>query len=348
MAPKRNEFPIVLRFKGLHPRQLSRFAMHGLRCGGDLAHVDQKLTGRNEVLVGDKDWHRTFCDQLIQFKQSNLTEEIAARLKRQRRKEAEAVRQRGPVEPWASSREGPMREGILTANAHWFGGAGAAQWNAARAEAFVRRARSFLEVHFGHACIHARVDWDEEALHVHFVLAAWTKKTSANRGTQVILQPSSHPLLSDYEAAQSAAGAFFADIGLTRGTPHAAARKEARAAGLPVPEKIRHTPPTEWRSRVIHSLRHAGDALKHKWDELAAQQADLERARQDLLAKKENLKKIRQQQIQLQQQMARQLREMQSDVAIITKLCEENSIRMPPVFLRLNETYHSPRHKPSA
>lgn len=210
MTQKRNEFPIVLRFRGIHPRQLSRFAMHGNRRGGDLAHIDQKWTERNELLIGDKGWHRAFCEHLRQAQERNLSQEITARLNRQRRKEAEAVRQRGPVDPWAPSKEGPMREGILTANATWFGGAGAAQWEPVRVEAFIQRARAFLESHFGEACIHARVDWDEEALHVHFILAPWTTKTSANRGQQTLLQPSSHPLLADYEAAQNSAGTFFA------------------------------------------------------------------------------------------------------------------------------------------
>jgi hypothetical protein len=321
--------------------------MHGRRHGGDLAHIDQKLTERNELLIGDEDWHKTFCSHLKDIQESNLREEIAARLNRQRRKEAEAVRQRGPVDPWAPSKEGSMREGILTANAQWFGGAGAAQWEPARVAAFVQRARAFLDTHFGEACIHARVDWDEEALHVHFILAPWTAKTSANRGRQTILQPSSHPLLRNYEAAQDSAGTFFADLGLTRGVPHAAARREARAAGLPVPQRIRNTPPTQWRSEVIRSLRRAGEALRLKRDSLAAQHADLECARHDLMTRKQKLKQIRAQQIALQQQIDQQIREFQSDVAIMTSLWRQNGLDLPPELSQLNKTYKGGPGRPA-
>lgn len=99
----------------------------------------------------------------------------------------------------------------------WFGGAGAANWDSEKVAAFRVRAIAFLRDCFGETCVHARIDMDEEAPHVHFVLAAWHGKISASRGRQKLLQPSSHPLIADYELAQDAVTGFSADLGIMRG-----------------------------------------------------------------------------------------------------------------------------------
>ncbi len=243
------KYPVVLRFKGLWPRDLRRFIFHDLRRGGDLAHVDLGLTDSNRVLCGEDDWDQVIRDEVAQMKQHNFEEHIAALEAKSRKSEADKVEEAGPADPWRASREGPLREGVLTVNKDWFGGGGQAQWKPERVEAFRQTAMQFLRRSFPDGQLrYASLHMDEEALHIHFVVAVWAEKPSANRGHQVLLQPSENPLLRNYELAQDMAGAAFAKIGITRGERRAEARRQARAEGKPLEKKRRHVPPSEWRA----------------------------------------------------------------------------------------------------
>ena len=129
-----------------------------------------------------------------------------------------------------------------------------------RQERFEACAVEWLQSRFGDAVVFARADHDEEAYHIHAVIAPWTETTTKRRGTQRMLQPSAHPLLKDYEKAQDDVGAHFSAIGLRRGERHkarwrdavnarAAEREVAGAAQTPLPEIPEHVPPAEWRKR---------------------------------------------------------------------------------------------------
>lgn len=243
------KFRVVLRFKGLWPRDLWRFIFHDLRRGGDLTHVDLGLTGSNRVLFGREDWDQVIRDEVAEMKQHNFEEHIAALEAKSRKSEARRVEEAGPADPWRASKEGPLREGVLTVNKDWFGGIGQANWEPERIEEFRQTAMSFLLQSFPDGQLrYASLHMDEEALHIHFVVAVWTEKPSANRGQQILLQPSENPLLRNYELAQDMAGAAFAKIGITRGERRAEARRQARAEGKPLEKKRRHVPPSEWRA----------------------------------------------------------------------------------------------------
>ncbi|MFD1810043.1 hypothetical protein ACFSHQ_24290 [Gemmobacter lanyuensis] len=129
MSSKENPYSIVLRFKGLFPRHLGKFKMHADRAGGALDHIDPAVSHRNETLIGSPDWLSELRAEIRSAAEANLAAEIAARLKRQRPTEAAKVAARGPVNPWAPSKEGPLREGILSVNAAWFGAPGYANWD---------------------------------------------------------------------------------------------------------------------------------------------------------------------------------------------------------------------------
>jgi len=88
---------------------------------------------------------------------------------------------------------------------------------------------------------------DEEAYHVHFVVATWTEKITANRGQQFLLQPSLNSLIASYELAQNVAGDAFAELGIIRGERRAEAIRVAKAAGEAVPKRRRHIPPSVHR-----------------------------------------------------------------------------------------------------
>ena len=129
-----------------------------------------------------------------------------------------------------------------------------------RQERFEARAVEWLRSRFGAAVVFARADHDEEAYHIHAVIAPWKETTTKRRGTQRMLQPSAHPLLKDYEKAQDDVGAHFSAIGLRRGerrkarwreavAARAAEREVGGAAQTPLPEIPEHVPPAEWRKR---------------------------------------------------------------------------------------------------
>ena len=134
----------------------------------------------------------------------------------------------------------------------WFGGTGEGQWDAGRVAQFRDASLDFLRKHFPdqqlrYVVAHA----DEEAYHIHFVVAVWVEKITANRGRHFQLRPGANPLLASYEHTQDLAGEHFAEIGLQRGMRRAAARRAAREAGTLVPEPRYHVPPSEWRAREI-------------------------------------------------------------------------------------------------
>lgn len=209
--------------------------MHGDRKGGDLSHIDFAQSDQNQMLMGSETWLEDLKAEIQAVAIHNLKEAIAARKTRQRPTEAASLKRRGPVDPWAKSKEGPLREGILTASSKWFGGSGLEAWDPAKVAAFRDLAVAFLRDHFGETCVHARIDMDEEAAHIHFVVAPWVDKQSKSSGRQRLLQPSSNPLFASYEHAQNLAGEYFAKLGLIRGEKHAETRRKAKAANLPLP-----------------------------------------------------------------------------------------------------------------
>lgn len=242
--------PIVLRFQGLHPNNLGRFEMHDHRTGGDLSHVDLEVSELNEVLHCEPKWQETLKAEIAAAKRNNFLEREKALRKKGRKAERDALIVEGQSDPWRQcSGGGPLREGILTVNKQWLGGTGQAEWDAAKVEQFKQTAMDFLWKHFPDGQLrYANAHHDEEAFHIHFVIAVWTEKVTANRGRQVLLQASTNPLLKNYEHAQDLAGEAFAPLNIARGERRAEVRRAAKAAGEDIPKKRRHIPPSEWRA----------------------------------------------------------------------------------------------------
>ncbi|WP_127563085.1 hypothetical protein [Nioella ostreopsis] len=243
-----DEAPIVLRFKPMFPRDLKRREMHGNRRGGDLTHIRAHLSHLNWQEIGGPDWIDRLNARIAQAAQENLQEEIDARTRKGRHKEAREVSRRGLVDPWKYTRLGPLREGVLTVNKKWLGGTGLEEWDLRRVYDFLGRAMEFLTENFpGDQLLEVHVDMDEEAFHLHFVVGVWVEKVSGNRGRQLLLQPSANPLIARYEHAQDVAGEAFLALGIHRGERRAEAVRQALAAGLEAPEPRRHVPPSQWR-----------------------------------------------------------------------------------------------------
>jgi hypothetical protein len=243
-----DEAPIVLRFEPMFPRDLKRREMHGNRRGGDLTHIRAHLSHLNWQEIGGPDWIDRLNARIAQAAQENLQEEIDARTRKGRHKEAREVSRRGLVDPWKYTRLGPLREGVLTVNKRWLGGTGLEEWDLRRVFDFLDSAMDFLTENFpGDQLLEVHADVDEEAFHLHFVVGVWVEKFSENRGRQRLLQPSANPLIARYEHAQDVAGEAFLALGIHRGERRAEAVRQALAAGLEVPEPRRHIPPTQWR-----------------------------------------------------------------------------------------------------
>jgi hypothetical protein len=277
----KDQYPVVLRFASLYPNQLSKIQMHAHRTGGPLEHVSAEFAERNKTFVG-KTFAAEIRAELRAMAKANLEQELAALKARKRKKEAEARASEGQRDPWHGNSGGPLREVILTAHVdhfraeegareedilvtHGIAADGSTRTNRLcrkKVEAFEARGREFFDTHFPGAVRHLRLDLDEEAPHFHAVLMQTHEKTTKSRGRQVLVKQSANPLLKDYEHAQDVAGEFFAPLGLVRGETRKRNRQEAKEAGLPLPDSLRHTSPRAFREARLAAIREAEDKAR--------------------------------------------------------------------------------------
>ena len=76
-------------------------------------------------------------------------------------------------------------------------------------------------------------------------------------------------MIASYEHAQNLAGEAFSDLGITRGKRDAEARRAAKRAGEPVPEKRRHVPPSAWRAEQRTQAKAEAKQIKQAADAMA-------------------------------------------------------------------------------
>ncbi|OWY04623.1 hypothetical protein B6V75_00245 [Thioclava sp. F1Mire-8] len=276
----KTDYPVVLRFQGLYPHHLAGYEAHRLRKGGDLSHVDRSRTKLNgPPLIGPEDWAAQALAEIRDMTTENFAAELASLEKRNRKKDIERRIIEGPKQPWRATRHGPMREVILTVNKDWFDGDAAffGEEPASREDKFGKHAVAWLKKNFGDDVIHARADRDEAAYHIHAVImpratveiAKPNAKVPTASATRRMLQPSIHPLIKDYEAAQDSVGQWFADLGLVRGERRAEEIREARKSGEKPPKRRYHAKTWKWRAE--QELR-----LRAKAEELEAEKAALD------------------------------------------------------------------------
>ncbi|MEE4317381.1 MAG: hypothetical protein V2I74_10415, partial [Erythrobacter sp.] len=275
LAPHQRRFPIVLRFRSIGPNDLWRFLKHDQRKDGDLVHVDRAASQLNRIEHGEASAIPRLLERIEFAAHGNHVQEVAALRARRRKAAAAALDRDPPSPPWHGNTDTPLREGLLTVHKAWFGGTGTAAWNPDKVEAFRSMAMDFLKTHFpDDQLIFASSHADEEAFHIHFLVAVWETRYSKTRGWQLLLRPDVNPLLHSYEHAQDLAGAHFAPLGLERGKRHAAARRDhkdkCRAAeldgedpdslGLIKPVPPVHVPPSFYRATERERARREADA----------------------------------------------------------------------------------------
>lgn len=313
--------PVVLRFAELFPVQLAGYQTHGERKGGDLSHIDGDRSHLNRVLIGGSDWREQALKEIEVMRHENLAEELEALRARGRTKELDARAREGLKDPWRASKAGPLREVIVTANKDWFEasdapsifGAPAAE----RALEFQQTAVEWLKNHFGDDVIHARVDHDERACHIHAIIMPREQKTSKRRGRQCLLQPSVHPLIKDYEKAQDDVGAYFSALGLRRGDRGAEARRQARDEDQPLPEWREHIPPSRWREEEAQRLREEAQRLEVERQSVLRRADELIRRLADAEAEKEAAMEARRQAEQREAAAAAREREADAVIAVV-------------------------------
>ncbi|TNF16505.1 MAG: hypothetical protein EP320_01720 [Rhodobacteraceae bacterium] len=283
-----NAHPIALRFKEMFPYQLHRYDLHLQRKQREMDHVDHERTPLNRQLHGEDDWLESLKADIELARLQNLNQEVEGLQRTRGSNEAQKRLIEGPRDPWRDSKGGPLREFIITANKEWFEETSDSaklfdiREQAARERQFEARALKWLKSRFGDMLVHARADRDETTFHIHGIIAPWHEKHSKRSGCQRLLQPSSHPLLKDYEKAQDDIGAFFAELGLVRGERRAEARRKAKEArktdpSVEIPKKRKHIPAHIWRAD--EELRLVSEARKLKADRKSAQAERDEAAR---------------------------------------------------------------------
>ncbi|MFC2970146.1 plasmid recombination protein [Acidimangrovimonas pyrenivorans] len=297
-TPARGAHPVVLRFAELFPHQLRRYRLHNDRKQRDMDHVDHGRTHLNRTLIGEPDWFESLAADIRVASLANINQEVEGLQRAKRIGEAKRRLLEGPRAPWRPSKGGPLREFIVTAHRDWFEPPGAdggkpltQEEQEARAQKIEERERQFetrvlewLDTRFGDMVVHARADRDETTFHIHGVIAPWTEKHSKRSGRQKLLQPSSHPLLKDYEKAQDDIGAFFAEMGLVRGEQRALARRQAKAArkrgeDVAAPEPRVHVPAHVWRADEERRLAREAEDLKAKRARVEAERVEAAAAR---------------------------------------------------------------------
>ena len=274
------EHPVVMRMQGLWPENIRGFEKHRKRDGGDIGHVDPSRSVLNRRLIGQENWAQFVHGEIQRMRLANFDRELTQLHKRRRTAEIERRLVEGPKDPWRPTRHGPLRELILTANAEWFEGSDGDPFDdgyETREQAFERLGVAWLRKTFGDDCVHARADLDEKTYHIHAVILP----RAIGKDGRMMLQPSQHPVIRNYEAGQDDVGAWFeaAAIGLKRGERRKAKVREAikhntqlrkdqkrglrrEEAELPLPEYRQHVSPRKWRETQERELAARDTAVR--------------------------------------------------------------------------------------
>lgn len=299
MEEAQKEHPVVMRMQGLWPENIRGYEKHRKREGGDIGQVDRSRSKLNRRLIGRVDWAQFVHGEIQRMRLVNFDRELAQLRKRRRTTEIERRLVEGPKDPWRPTRHGPLREMILTANAEWFEAVEGDPFDEGyetREQAFERIGVAWLRKTFGDDCVHARADRDEKAYHIHAVILP----RAIGKDGRMMLQPSQHPVIRNYEKGQDEVGAWFAaaGIGLKRGErrkervreaiEHNAQLREDQKKGQrleeveePLPEYRQHVSPRKWREEQECELAERDTEVRGREESvLEAKAAVVEREKQ--------------------------------------------------------------------
>lgn len=120
-AKSERQYPIVLRFKPMFPHDIAGYALHAERKGRGSKHSESGMAMANRLnLIGEPDWRERFNERYELARLSNFAEELEALEALGHKKDWADRADAGPLDPWKASKQGPLREVIITANKGWF------------------------------------------------------------------------------------------------------------------------------------------------------------------------------------------------------------------------------------
>ena len=257
-------FPAVLRFASVHPRDVALIIGHAERRIGDVSHIDTSRSHLNRILVGEDPSNpgkttiaRDVMNMYRGMRASNHASNLRGLLNSRPKDHKRAVL-RGPQEPWANQKKhrGPLREGVLTLHRDAFRAADdcpnehvlefldddgeMARFDKRICEDFVDASMGFLTENFGDQMPYCRVDFDEQSVHLQFLLVDVVDEDPSTRyaSGRSLFRLTQNPLIGGdgktkgYELAQDAVGEWFArpeyqHLNVVRAEPRAAQRREA-------------------------------------------------------------------------------------------------------------------------
>lgn len=254
-------FPIVLRFASLHPKDVAGVIGHGERRIGDLSHIDFSRTHLNQILVGSNDIAKEVMNEMREMSKFNFDSNIIGLSKNRGKKDVKRARERGLQDPWSLQKKlrGPLREGVLTLHRDFFKATEntpadkrleflddegkPTAFDVDKCSEFVDVGMSFLNEEFEDMLAYARADFDEQSVHIQFILVDVVEEPASVRyafGRQ-LFRTSHHPMIGGdgekkgYEIAQDRAGDFFSrpeysHMNIVRAEARAAKKREVAKA----------------------------------------------------------------------------------------------------------------------
>ncbi|MGJ8590322.1 MAG: hypothetical protein ACSHXW_19645 [Yoonia sp.] len=110
--------PIVLRFAGMHPSDISGYEAHRYRKYGDLGHIDRDKP-KPRLLIGATNWAEEALAEIKLIKMETFAAELTDLDRRNRRKDLKKRRIEGPRDPWRASVAGSLadsQQGLVRRN----------------------------------------------------------------------------------------------------------------------------------------------------------------------------------------------------------------------------------------
>tara|TARA_R110002124_G_scaffold42292_7_gene130339 strand:+ start:1719 stop:2306 length:588 start_codon:yes stop_codon:yes gene_type:complete len=172
------QFPAVLRFASLSPKDVAGMIAHAERRIGDVSHCDPNRARLNCVLIGDNDIAEQIRVDELEMKLENHLSNIKGTKKSRGKKEARRVRRRGPQNPWLENTKSgpPLREFVLTVHRDKFRAdddclpehvleflddeGKIARFDLRKCHEFTDQALGFMQHEFGDMLRYCRVDFD--------------------------------------------------------------------------------------------------------------------------------------------------------------------------------------------
>lgn len=263
------KYPIVLRFASLQPKDVAGVIGHAERRIGDLSHIDFSRTHLNRILVGSNDIAEEVMEECRAMSLWNYQSNIIGLSKNRGKKDVRRARERGLQDPWTLQKKlrGPLREGVLTLHRDFFKAdentpddkrlefiddeGNPTAFDVDKCNEFVDAGMAFLSEEFGLMMPYARADFDEQSVHIQFVIVDVVEEPASVRyayGRQ-LFRTSHHPMIGGdgekkgYEIAQDRAGEFFArpehsHMNIVRAEARAAKKREVAQSIAAIAEQV--------------------------------------------------------------------------------------------------------------